>query len=169
MGVADHGAMVWVEMVAFLLILAALALVGCAILLAMMVIIVADVGLRKVINGPAKFCPNAKIIHIDIDPASISKTIKADVPIVGPVESVLTEMVAILKEIGEAPNKESVAAWWKQVDEWRGDRGLFPYDKGDGSVIKPQVTNVITTEVGFRTVESVRASRQSAPAGGRST
>ncbi|PZP21521.1 acetolactate synthase 3 large subunit [Pseudomonas kuykendallii] len=94
----------------------------------------------RVINGEtaAKFCPNAKIIHIDIDPASISKTVKADIPIVGPVDSVLAEMVAVLKEIGQAPNKETVASWWKQIEEWRGDRGLFPYDKGDGSIIKPQ-------------------------------
>jgi acetolactate synthase-1/2/3 large subunit len=92
----------------------------------------------RVINGASKFCPSAKIIHIDIDPASISKTIKADVPIVGPVESVLTEMVATFKEIGETPNKDSVAAWWKQVEEWRGDRDMFPYNKGDGSIIKPQ-------------------------------
>ncbi|EMB0803014.1 acetolactate synthase 3 large subunit [Pseudomonas aeruginosa] len=92
----------------------------------------------RVINGAAKFCPNAKIIHIDIDPASISKTIKADIPIVGPVDSVLTEMVAIVREIGETPNQDAQAAWWKQIDEWRGNRGLFPYDKGDGSIIKPQ-------------------------------
>ncbi|MEK1905377.1 MAG: acetolactate synthase 3 large subunit [Pseudomonas sp.] len=94
----------------------------------------------RVINGEtgAKFCPNAKIIHIDIDPASISKTIKADIPIVGPVDSVLVEMVAILKEIGETPNKETVANWWKQIDEWRGSGRLFPYNEGDGSIIKPQ-------------------------------
>ncbi|HYQ39430.1 MAG TPA: acetolactate synthase 3 large subunit [Pseudomonas sp.] len=92
----------------------------------------------RVINGAPKFCPNAKIIHVDIDPASISKTIKADVPIVGPVDSVLSEMVAILKEIGEKPNPEALASWWKQIEEWRGTRGLFPYDKGDGSIIKPQ-------------------------------
>ncbi|MBP9956753.1 acetolactate synthase 3 large subunit [Geopseudomonas guangdongensis] len=92
----------------------------------------------RVINGAPKFCPNAKIIHIDIDPASISKTIKADVPIVGPVDSVLNEMVAILKEIGQKPNQEALASWWKQIEEWRGNRGLFPYDKGDGSIIKPQ-------------------------------
>ncbi|WP_425530201.1 hypothetical protein, partial [Stenotrophomonas maltophilia] len=66
----------------------------------------------RVINGAAKFCPNAKIIHIDIDPASISKTIKADIPIVGPVDSVLTEMVAIVREIGETPNQDAQAAWW---------------------------------------------------------
>ena len=92
----------------------------------------------RVVNGPAKFCPNAKIIHIDIDPASISKTIKADVPIVGPVDSVLSEMLGILKEMGAKPNTEALAAWWKQIEEWRGGRIMFPYDKGDGSIIKPQ-------------------------------
>ena len=94
----------------------------------------------RVINGEtaAKFCPNAKVIHIDIDPASISKTVKAYIPIVGPVDSVLTEMVAILKEMGETPNKDTVASWWKQIDEWRGEGRLFPYNEGDGSIIKPQ-------------------------------
>ncbi len=92
----------------------------------------------RVINGAAKFCPNAKIIHIDIDPASISKTIKADIPIVGPVDSVLADMLAALKDIGTKPNQDVVASWWKQIDEWRGNGKLFPYDSGDGSVIKPQ-------------------------------
>ncbi len=103
----------------------------------------------RVINGEtaAKFCPNAKIIHIDIDPASISKTVKADIPIVGPVDSVLTEMVAILREIGETPNKETVANWWKQIDEWRGGGRLFPYNEGDGSIIKPQTVIETLSEV----------------------
>ena len=103
----------------------------------------------RVINGEtaAKFCPNAKIIHIDIDPASISKTVKADIPIVGPVDSVLTEMVAILKEIGETPNKETVANWWKQIDEWRAGGRLFPYNEGDGSIIKPQTVIETLSEV----------------------
>ena len=94
----------------------------------------------RVINGDdaAKFCPNAKVIHVDIDPATISKTVKADIPIVGPVESVLSEMIAILKEINQQPDQEGQGAWWKQVDEWRGDGKLFPYDAGDGSIIKPQ-------------------------------
>ena len=92
----------------------------------------------RVINGAAKFCPNAKIIHIDIDPASISKTIKADIPIVGPVDSVLADMLAALKDIGTKPNPDVVASWWKQIDEWRGNGKIFPYDSGDGSVIKPQ-------------------------------
>ena len=92
----------------------------------------------RVINGAAKFCPNAKIIHIDIDPASISKTIKADIPIVGPVDSVLNDMLAALKDIGTQPNPDVVASWWKQIDEWRGSGKMFPYDSGDGTIIKPQ-------------------------------
>ncbi len=92
----------------------------------------------RVINGAKRFCPNAKIIHVDIDPASISKTIKADVPIVGPVDSVLAEMVAVVRELSEKPHAESQAAWWKQIEEWRGGREMFPYNKGDGSIIKPQ-------------------------------
>ncbi|WP_421682096.1 acetolactate synthase 3 large subunit [Stutzerimonas urumqiensis] len=101
----------------------------------------------RVINGATKFCPNAKIIHIDIDPASISKTIKADIPIVGPVDSVLTEMVAIVKEIGTAQAADSLGTWWKQIEEWRGSRGLFPYEKGDGSIIKPQTVIETLCEV----------------------
>ena len=101
----------------------------------------------RVVNGPAKFCPNAKIIHIDIDPASISKMIKADVPIVGPVESVLTEMLGILREIGQQPDKVAMDAWWKQIEEWRGSGDLFPYNKGDGSVIKPQTVIETLSEV----------------------
>ncbi|MCK9534573.1 MAG: acetolactate synthase 3 large subunit [Pseudomonas sp.] len=101
----------------------------------------------RVINGAAKFCPNAKIIHIDIDPASISKTIKADIPIVGPVDSVLNDMLSALKDIGTKPNPDVVASWWKQVDEWRGNGKLFPYDSGDGSIIKPQTVIETLSEV----------------------
>jgi len=101
----------------------------------------------RVINGASRFCPGAKIIHVDIDPASISKTIKADVPIVGPVESVLTEMVATFKEIGQTPDKAAVATWWKQIEEWRGDRKMYPYNEGDGSVIKPQTVIETLSEV----------------------
>ncbi|MDY0205795.1 MAG: acetolactate synthase 3 large subunit [Pseudomonas sp.] len=101
----------------------------------------------RVINGASKFCPNAKVIHIDIDPASISKTIKADIPIVGPVDSVLNDMLAALKDIGTKPNQDVVASWWKQIDEWRGNGKLFPYDSGDGSIIKPQAVIETLSEV----------------------
>ena len=101
----------------------------------------------RVINGASKFCPNAKIIHIDIDPASISKTIKADIPIVGPVDSVLNDMLAALKDIATKPNQDVVASWWKQIDEWRGNGKLFPYDSGDGTIIKPQAVIETLSEV----------------------
>jgi acetolactate synthase-1/2/3 large subunit len=69
------------------------------------------------------------------------------VPIVGPVESVLTEMVATLKELAESPDKDSVATWWKQIEEWRAGGDLFPYNRGDGSVIKPQTVIETLCEV----------------------
>lgn len=101
----------------------------------------------RVINGATKFCPNAKIIHIDIDPASISKTIKADIPIVGPVHNVLTEMLSVVKEEADKQNKEAIVSWWKQIEEWRGSRKMFPYNEGDGVVIKPQKAVEVLCEV----------------------
>ncbi|MCX4026322.1 acetolactate synthase 3 large subunit [Endozoicomonas sp. SM1973] len=92
----------------------------------------------RVTNGVAKFCPTAKIVHIDIDPASISKNIRADVPIVGPVKAVLNEMLGAVKDSKREADKEAINSWWKQVDEWRSSKGTFPYDRGDGGIIKPQ-------------------------------
>ncbi|VUD68309.1 Acetolactate synthase isozyme 3 large subunit [Thalassocella blandensis] len=73
----------------------------------------------RVTNTPSKFCPAAKIIHIDIDPASISKTISADVPIVGSVESVLDDMLGLVKGGDERPDAGAIKDWWKQIDQWR--------------------------------------------------
>lgn len=102
----------------------------------------------RVVNNPDNFCTGAKVIHVDIDPASISKTIKADVPIVGPVDSVLTEMLAALRELGHSkPNPALLASWWKQIDEWRGDGRLYPFDEGDGVIIKPQRAVEVLMEV----------------------
>jgi len=94
----------------------------------------------RVTNTVSKFCPNAKIIHIDVDPASISKTVAADVPIVGSVESVLTEMLAMVKESKEQPDADAIKAWWKQIDEWRTRHGLYtaPRYNTDGDKIMPQ-------------------------------
>lgn len=79
----------------------------------------------RVTNSPRKFCPNARIIHIDVDPASISKTVRVDVPIVGAVEPVLSEMLALLKQPGlPAPNQEAMAKWWQQIKDWRAYHGL---------------------------------------------
>lgn len=94
----------------------------------------------RVTNTPSKFCPNAKIVHIDIDPASISKTVTADVPIVGSVDSVLKEMLALLKSTDQKPDEQALADWWKQIDEWRDRHGLYskPRYKTDGDKIMPQ-------------------------------
>lgn len=88
--------------------------------------LVMSIGARfddRVTNATEKFCPGARIVHIDIDPASISKTIEVDVPIVGPVDSVLKEMLALVKESKESPDKDALASWWKTIDEWREVHG----------------------------------------------
>ncbi|WP_423897683.1 acetolactate synthase 3 large subunit [Candidatus Pelagadaptatus aseana] len=94
----------------------------------------------RVTNTPSKFCPNAKIIHIDIDPASISKTVNADVPIVGSVDSVLKEMVALVKSSDEKPDETALGDWWKQINEWRDRHGLWvkPRYNTGGDKIMPQ-------------------------------
>ncbi|MHB1230897.1 MAG: biosynthetic-type acetolactate synthase large subunit, partial [Halothiobacillus sp.] len=66
----------------------------------------------RVTGNLAKFCPTAKIVHIDIDPASISKNVVVDVPIVGSVKSVLEEMLPLIEDAGGAKQPEALAAWW---------------------------------------------------------
>lgn len=119
----------------------------------------------RVTNTVSKFCPTAKIIHIDIDPAAISKTVAADIPIVGPVDVVLKDMLAQVKEYqtkGDLKlDQEAMTAWWAQINEWRDAHGLWTaprYDTESG-LIKPQhaieilhkVTNgdaFVTSDVG---------------------
>lgn len=90
----------------------------------------------RVVGNVEKFCPTARIVHIDIDPASISKTVKVDVPIVGPVDQVLKEMLKLLKESTARPDAAAMKAWWKQIEEWRA-MDCLKYDQ-DSEVIKPQ-------------------------------
>ncbi|MGJ9417377.1 acetolactate synthase 3 catalytic subunit [Massilia sp. CMS3.1] len=92
----------------------------------------------RVIGNPKHFASHPrKIIHIDIDPSSISKRVKVDIPIVGNVKEVLTEFLAQLDAAGAArANPEQLRAWWKQVDEWRAIDCL-KYEDSD-LVIKPQ-------------------------------
>jgi acetolactate synthase-1/2/3 large subunit len=90
----------------------------------------------RVTGHIAKFAPRAKIIHIDIDPASISKNVKVDVPIVGSVGNVLKEMMKILKADGGAPDGAALGKWWEQIDEWRAKQCL-KYDQ-NSKIIKPQ-------------------------------
>lgn len=94
----------------------------------------------RVTNTPSKFCPSAKFIHVDIDPASISKTIAADVPIVGPVDAVLSDMLEIIKGSKERPDIKALDNWWKQIEEWRGRYHLLSKPNYDVSseLLKPQ-------------------------------
>jgi len=83
-----------------------------------------------------KFCPNAKIIHIDIDPASISKNVKVDVPIVGCVDNVLKVMLDEIKSNDIKSDAVALKDWWQQIDEWRS-KDCLKYDH-DSDTIKPQ-------------------------------
>jgi acetolactate synthase I/II/III large subunit len=91
----------------------------------------------RVIGNPKHFAQvERKIIHIDIDPSSISKRVKVDVPIVGDVKDVLQELMAQIKEIKAQPDKAALGAWWAQINEWR-KRDCLAYTQGS-DVIKPQ-------------------------------
>ncbi len=90
----------------------------------------------RVTGKIAEFCPFAKIVHIDVDPASISKTVRIDVPIVGQVKSVLADMLRIMQETSDKPDADALAAWWAQINEWRSINCLSYPDNQE--VIKPQ-------------------------------
>ncbi len=108
-----------------------MAMHGCDVLLA--------VGARfddRVTGKVDKFCPTAKIIHIDIDPSSISKNVRVDVPIVGSVSNVLRTMIEQIKEADEKPDTAALAAWWAQIEQWRAVKSL-DYGKS-ATIIKPQ-------------------------------
>ena len=91
----------------------------------------------RVIGNPAHFASvERKIVHIDIDPSSISKRVKVDIPIVGDVKDVLQELIAQIKESQLKPDSANLSAWWSQIAEWRG-RDCLKYTPSD-DVIKPQ-------------------------------
>lgn len=89
----------------------------------------------RVTNNVAKFCPNAKIIHIDIDPASVSKTVRSHIPIVGDVRLVLEQILGCLRE-NEKKLPSELANWWQQINKWRERKCLDYVDVGN--TIKPQ-------------------------------
>ena len=123
--------------------------------------VVLAVGARfddRVVSVPAKFAEKPKkIIHIDIDPSSIAKRVKVDVPIVGDVKNVLAEMKAAWKKQELSFNEASLDKWWQQLEAWRSRNCL--YFENEGDIIKPQyvvqklaeLTNnsaIITSDVG---------------------
>ncbi|MBS1247485.1 MAG: acetolactate synthase isozyme (large subunit) protein, partial [Proteobacteria bacterium] len=83
-----------------------------------------------------KFCPGAKIVHVDIDPSSISKNVHVDIPIVGSVPHVLRAMINVIRDEKLKPDTDALARWWRQIDEWRAMKSLS-YRNSD-EVIKPQ-------------------------------
>jgi acetolactate synthase I/II/III large subunit len=92
----------------------------------------------RVIGNPKHFAQNErKIIHIDIDPSSISKRVKVDIPIVGDVKEVLTELIAMVRESGMKPDTQALGGWWEAIEGWR-KRDCLKYDRGNKDVIKPQ-------------------------------
>ena len=90
----------------------------------------------RVTGKIAEFCPSAKIIHIDVDPASISKTVRVDIPVVGDVALVLEDMLEMLKAGEKGPDTAALASWWELIARWQGVNCLR-YDR-NSSVIKPQ-------------------------------
>ena len=92
----------------------------------------------RVIGNPTHFASvERKIIHVDIDPSSISKRVKVDVPIVGDVKEVLTELMAQIREATSRPDAQALRSWWAQIAEWRGKECL-KY-RPSTEVIKPQM------------------------------
>jgi acetolactate synthase-1/2/3 large subunit len=90
----------------------------------------------RVTGKLAEFCPYAKIIHIDVDPASISKTVKVDIPIVGEVKPVLEHMIELIKDSNHKPSKSALESWWQLIQSWR-DVHCLEYDR-ESCFIKPQ-------------------------------
>ena len=104
------------------------------------------------------FSPGSTKIHVDIDPSSINKNVKVDVPIIGDCAHVIEDMIGVWRSIKAAPDKKALGEWWKQIDKWRARKSLAY--KGSDKIIKPQYAiqrlyeltrdrdTYITTEVG---------------------
>ncbi|WP_045386454.1 acetolactate synthase 3 large subunit [Vibrio rotiferianus] len=87
-------------------------------------------------NNLEKYCPNAKVMHIDIDPSSISKNVKVDLPIVGSADKVLATMVGLLNEQDSSSDQDAITNWWEEIQVWR-NRNCLAYETSSER-IKPQ-------------------------------
>ena len=94
-------------------------------------------------SDTSKFCPNAKILHVDIDPAAISKTVTADIPIVGSVNSVLEEMLQLLNSSKKTINAKELEVWWSQIDAWREKKCLEINARSDGIILPQQAVRAV--------------------------
>ena len=100
--------------------------------------LILGVGVRfddRTTNNLEKYCPNAKVIHIDIDPTSISKNVPAAIPIVGNAKNVLEEFLSLLNEEG-LKSQTDLESWWQEINQWKAKKCL-EFDRTSG-VIKPQ-------------------------------
>ena len=101
--------------------------------------LILGIGVRfddRTTNNLAKYCPNAKVIHVDVDPTSISKTVPVAIPIVGSAESVLEEFLSLLEDENLAKSQSDLTDWWKEIEQWKAEKCL-DFDR-HSDVIKPQ-------------------------------
>ena len=101
--------------------------------------LILGIGVRfddRTTNNLAKYCPNAKVIHVDVDPTSISKTVPVAIPIVGSAESILDEFLSLLEDENLAKSQSDLTDWWKEIEQWKAEKCL-DFDRHSG-VIKPQ-------------------------------
>ncbi len=101
--------------------------------------LILGIGVRfddRTTNNLAKYCPHAKVIHVDVDPTSISKTVPVAIPIVGSAESVLDEFLSLLEDENLAKSQSDLTDWWKQIEQWKAEKCL-DFDR-HSDVIKPQ-------------------------------
>lgn len=101
--------------------------------------LILGIGVRfddRTTNNLEKYCPNAKVIHVDVDPTSISKTVPVAIPIVGSAESILDEFLSLLEDENLAKSQSDLTDWWKEIEQWKAEKCL-DFDRHSG-VIKPQ-------------------------------
>lgn len=96
----------------------------------------------RVTNNVTKFCPNAKIVHVDVDPTSISKTIKAHVPVVGEAKTVIQQVLELLDKTEERPDPAAMDAWWQQINQWR-EMDSLGYQPKEGEILPQQVIQAL--------------------------
>ena len=94
-------------------------------------------------SDTSKFCPDATILHVDIDPAAISKTVTADVPIVGAVGLVLQEMIELVRKSDKKVDKKALDKWWSQIENWRQKDCLKVVPSKDGIILPQEVVKAV--------------------------
>ncbi|GAL36415.1 acetolactate synthase large subunit [Vibrio maritimus] len=103
------------------------------------------VGVRfddRTTNNLDKYCPNAKVVHIDIDPSSISKNVRADLPIVGSADVILETMLKLLVEQGGTNDEAALTAWWDDIASWK-ERNCLGYETSEERIKPQQVIEVL--------------------------